>query len=458
MPIGWPVPETRPLVVQLIRNLAESLKKNGLFRSEFILFWGSLFAGILISVLAFNYFSLLWFILSCVVFSALIGGALFVGLSFSDLKKEREYESERTDKLADNINDAIVSYDRDFKITSWNKKAEEIFKLRREDVIGTVISPERISDARFKILVQAIFPSLAPSVVRKSAPGEYPQIMDISFAEPALELTVSTDRVLDKNGAPAGFLKVIKNRTREVELLRSKSEFITVAAHQLRTPLTAVHWIFETFNKSAQLVPADKELAEDGLAASAKLLKIVNDLLDVSKIESGKFGYTFTEMNIGDFMDDLLRNANLLAKKYGVSLYFDRPKKPIVIHGDPQKLGIAFSNLIDNAIKYNVKNGQVVVKIEPYPNRPYIQITVKDTGIGMSKDAISKLFSKFFRGENVVKEQTEGSGLGLYIVKNIVLRHGGNISADSSLGRGSSFYVILPTDPALIPPKEVAME
>lgn len=412
----------------------------------------------LVSVLAFTHFPLLWFIISCVLFSALIGGAFFVGLSFTDCRKEKEYEEERVGKLVENVNDAVIVYDKDFKVLVWNRMAEDIFKLSRKDAVGTVISPEKISDPSFKTIVQAIFPSLAPSVVRRSAPGEYPQIMDISFSDPALELTVSTDRILDKEGNPAGFLKVIKNRTREVELLRSKSEFITVAAHQLRTPLTAVHWIFETFVKSESLAPADKELVANGLTASAKLLKIVNDLLDVSKIESGKFGYSFTEIDIGVFMDDLLRNANLLAKKYGVSLYFDRPKIPVIIHGDPQKLGIAFSNLIDNAIKYNVKNGQVVVKIEPYPNRPYIQITVKDTGIGMSKEALSKLFSKFFRGENVIKEQTEGSGLGLYIVKNIILRHGGNISADSSLGRGSTFYVVLPTDPALIPPREVAME
>ena len=418
----------------------------------------ALVSGISISILAFNHFPLLWFIVSCFLFSALIGGAFFVGLYFTDCRKEKEYEEERVGKLVENVNDAVIVYDKDFKVLVWNRMAEKVFKLSRKDAIGTVISPEKISDPSFKTVVQAIFPSLAPSVVRKSAPGEYPQIMDISFSEPELELTVSTDRILDREGNPAGFLKVIKNRTREVELLRSKSEFITVAAHQLRTPLTAVHWIFETFIKSESLAPDDKELVENGLTASAKLLKIVNDLLDVSKIESGKFGYSFTEIDIGVFMDDLLRNANLLAKKYGVSLYFDHPRIPIIIHGDPQKLGIAFSNLIDNAIKYNVKNGQVVVKIEPYPNKPYIQITIKDTGIGMSKEALSKLFSKFFRGENVIKEQTEGSGLGLYIVKNIILRHGGNISADSSLGRGSSFYVILPTDPALIPPKEVAAE
>jgi len=282
--------------------------------------------------------------------------------------------------------------------------------------------------------------------------------MDISFLEPNLELSVSTDKIFDKSGELIGFIKIIKNRTREVELLRSKSEFITVAAHQLRTPLTAVHWIFETFNKSDSIKGPDKELVSNGLTASVKLLKIVNDLLDVSKIEAGKFGYNFTQIDMGMFMDDLLENANILAKKFSVMLYFDRPKAPVIIHGDPQKLGIAFSNLIDNAIKYNVENGQVIVKIEPYPNKPYIQISIKDTGIGITKEGLDKLFTKFFRGENVVKEQTEGSGLGLYITKNIILRHGGDISADSALGRGTTFYVVLPTDPALIPPKEISAE
>jgi len=429
-----------------------------LFKRELIPFWAALFSGILISILAFIYFSLLWFIVSCVLFAVIVGVTLFIGLSFSACRREKTFEENRLEKLITNVNDAIIVYDKEFRIIVWNRMAEEIFRLRKDDVLKQTISPEKISDPSFKILVQTIFPSLAPSVIKKSPAGEYPQLMDVSFPDPTLELAVTTDRILDRNGHPIGFIKIVKNKTREVELLRSKSEFITVAAHQLRTPLTAVHWIFETFVKNESLAPADRELVSNGLAASVRLLKIVNDLLDVSKIESGRFGYNFTEIDIGMFMDDLLKNANLLAQKYGVSLYFDRPKTPIIIHGDPQKLGIAFSNLLDNAIKYNVKNGQVIVKIEPYPNRPYIQISVKDTGIGISKEAIPKLFSKFFRGENTVKEQTEGSGLGLYITKNIIVRHGGNISAESFLGRGSVFYIVLPTDPALIPPKEVSIE
>ncbi|MFA5052870.1 MAG: ATP-binding protein [Parcubacteria group bacterium] len=438
--------------------MPENNKKINWYKPEFALFGATLVFGILFSILAFTHFSLSWFVASVIFFAAITGGSFFLGKAFNELKGKGELEQMRIDRLVSCVSDAIIVYDKDFRIIIWNRMAEETFKLKKENILGQVISPEKISDPSFKTLVQVIFPSLAPSVMKKSAPGEYPQLMDISFSDPILELSVSTDRLISEDGSPTGFIKIIRDRTREVEFLRGKSEFITVAAHQLRTPLTAVHWIFETVVKSETLSSDDQELISNGLAASAKLLKIVNDLLDVSKIESGKFGYTFTEIDIGMFLDDLLKNANILAKKYNVSLYFDRPKNPIFIHGDPQKLGIAFSNLLDNAIKYNVTNGQVIVKIEPYPNRPYIQISIKDTGVGMSKDALSKLFTKFFRGENITKSETEGSGLGLYITKNIILRHGGNISADSALGRGSTFYIVLPTDPALIPPKEVMVE
>jgi len=433
-------------------------KKINLFTTNFILFWMVILFGALFSILAFIYFSFIWFIFSLFFFIVFIIKLFLIGISISTYRTEQIYYKQRIEQLIHNINDAIIIYDKDFRIIAWNRASEDIFKLKKEDILGQIISPEKISNPSLKTLTQTIFVSLAPSVVLKTTTGEYPQLMDISFSDQALELSIITDRILDINNNPAGFLKIIKNRSREVALLRAKSDFITVAAHQLRTPLTAVHWIFETFIKSKTLSLSDKELIESGLESSSKLLKIVNDLLDVSKIESGNFGYYFAKINISEFMDELLKNANVLAKKYNIFLYFDRPKTPITIYGDSQKLGIVFSNLIDNAIKYNIKNGQVVIKIESYPNRPYIQISIKDTGVGMSKDILEKLFSKFFRGANVIKEQTNGSGLGLYIAKNIIVRHGGNISVSSTPGRGSVFYIVLPTDPTLIPPSEVNME
>ena len=122
---------------------------------------------------------------------------------------------------------------------------------------------------------------------------------------------------------------------------------------------------------------------------------------------------------------------------------------------DPQKLGVAISNLIDNAVKYNVQNGEVIIGIERLKDKPYVQISVKDTGLGISPEAMSNLFTKFFRAENAVKSVPDGIGLGLYIAKNIIQRHGGEIRAESQVNRGTTFYFTLPTDPKLVPAKEI---
>ena len=196
----------------------------------------------------------------------------------------------------------------------------------------------------------------------------------------------------------------------------------------------------------------------DDIGLDWKGVKIVNDLLDVSKIEEGKFGYQFENVNLTEFMDEALTAAGLLAKEYKVKLYFDRTTEALIARIDPQKLTLVLNNLIDNAIKYNIENGEVVVKLERLPDKPFVQISVKDTGVGIPAEEINKLFSKFYRGSNVMKFNTTGSGLGLYITKNVIQRHGGEIWAESTLGRGSAFYFTLPTDPKLIPPAEVFYE
>lgn len=399
-----------------------------------------------------------YFIVAPIALLSFLLGVLLLGVSkkLDRCGEKLTLSDSRLEQVAAISGDAIISYDASFRIVSWNEAAEKLFKLKKEEIIGTIITPASAGDPKLAVLTQVVFPSLAPSVVKRSDPGVYPQVIDVSFDEPELNLVVKTERVMNPAGKAVGFVKSIENKTREFELIRSKSEFITVAAHQLRTPLTAVHWIFETLSKSAG--GQDKEIITNGLEVSVKLLKIVNDLLDASKIESGKFGYEFKDIDLVVFIDEMLRNASVLAKKYDVSIYFDRPKEPIKIFADPEKLGLAISNIIDNGIKYNVKNGRVVVNLERVPNRPYVQISIKDTGIGIPPSGMKKLFTKFYRGENVVKERTDGTGLGLYIAKNIVFRHGGNITAESVLGRGTIFYIMLPTESSLIPPKEVTIE
>jgi len=248
---------------------------------------------------------------------------------------------------------------------------------------------------------------------------------------------------------------IIHDQTREVELLKSKTDFITVAAHQLRTPLSAVAWAYQSL-KNENLNESQKELVETGLAAANNLLKIVEDLLNISKIEEGMFGYNFKKVDLVNFLQSILNQTIPVAKEYGVKVYMDQPKEiSMELEIDSEKLALAISNLLENSIRYNVPNGQVSVSLERQAEAPFIQVNIADTGIGIPPEAMGKLFSKFFRGGNVMTKETEGSGLGLYIVKNIIRRHGGQIWVESELGRGTTFHFTLPTDPRLIPQKEI---
>lgn len=349
----------------------------------------------------------------------------------------------------------IIVYDRNLKILLFNKAAENMFNISADNIIGQRFSLDKASQSRYRLLSQIIFPSLAPTVIKYSDSGDYPQTMDLSFENPNIELRVITDKFIDASGNAVGFIKIINDRTREIEILRSKSEFISVTAHQLRTPLSGLNWAMESLNKE-ESDNAQKEIIGTALKTTAYLLKIVNDLLDVSKIEEGRFGYNFEEVDIADFIETIIEETKELTDEAGIKIYFQKPEIGIKATIDPQKLGMALFNLLDNAIRYNVKNGEVFISLDELKNEPYIRIIVKDTGIGIPIQEKDKLFTKFFRADNAIKTAPNGSGLGLYIVKNIIKRHGGEVWFESEINRGSTFYFTLPTDAKLIPAKELA--
>ncbi|MEK7555575.1 MAG: ATP-binding protein [Patescibacteria group bacterium] len=422
---------------------------------EMKLFWLFLPLVLIILGINFRYLPQSWFLITAVVFFVLATiifvGNLRLARSNLDIKLER---NELTG-IVSNLNIGVIAYDPNFRILIFNRAAEGIFSIKGEEIIGKVFDLEKAKGPRFRLLAQIIYPSLAPLVVRRSDAGAYPQISDFSFEEPKAELRVTTNKIIDSADHLLGFVKLVHDRTREIEILRSKSEFITVAAHQLRTPSTAVQWALDSLSKES-LAPSQKELVDTGLGAATNLLKTINDLLDVSKIEEGRSGYQFENVNIVSFLEEILGELMLLAKQTGIKLYFQKPaESSIVVSVDQQKLKMVLFNLVDNAIKYNVPNGEVTVGLERVNGQPYIQISVKDTGIGVSPAQINKLFTKFFRAENAVKAVPGGLGLGLYIIRNIVKRHGGEIRAESELNRGTTFYFTIPTDPKLIPPKEI---
>jgi len=429
--------------------------KQYLAYPEMKILWLFLFLVSLIAIIDLIYLEVFWLLVSIVILLSAGGIIAFNSIRTAKLTERLQMEKARLDTIIASMGDGVMVYDQDFRILLFNPAAASIFGITVQEAIGQQLSPESVKNEKLKGLAMTVFQSLAPQVVRQTAEGVYPQIVDLSFTDPEQDLRVTTDRVLNSQGQVTGFLKIIRDRTREIGLLKSKSEFIAVAAHQLRTPLSAVSWTFESLKKDT-LDDNQKELVDTGIAASNNLLKIVEDLLNVSTIEEGKFGYNFQEIGLIGFIQGAVDSVSLVAREYQVKVFMEPfTEGEVTVTMDPEKIGLVMANLLENAIKYNVANGQVVVSVERRNDSPFMQINVSDTGMGISEDARQKLFTKFFRAENAATKETTGSGLGLYIVKNIIKRHGGQIWVDSEVGRGTTFHFTIPTDLSLIPPKEV---
>lgn len=426
---------------------------------EMRLFWFFLPFLIGLSVLNALYLPQFWIAVSFTVFVMLAAVVLFNNLRLARSNLEVKIERNELKSIISNLQDGVIAYDPNFKILVFNRAAEMIFGVSAKEIIGTTIAPELAREPRYTLFIQVMFPSLAPVMVRRSDTGAYPQVVDFSFDAPQrMRLRVTTDRILDSAGRLLGFVRIAHDRTREVNLIQSKTEFISIAAHQLRTPLTTVHWSLESLATDAA-TDREKELTSAALTASARLLKIVNDILDVSKIEEGRFGFTFAAIDIVALVTDTMRDMTPTAERLKVKLYLREPAEPsLIVYGDADKLKMVLYNLFDNALKYNVENGEVVADIVRVPEQPFVQISIKDTGLGVPSEEMPRLFTRFFRATNAVKAATEGSGLGLYIVKNIVRRHGGDIWAESELNRGTTFYFTVPTDSNVIPQREMTYD
>lgn len=224
-----------------------------------------------------------------------------------------------------------------------------------------------------------------------------------------------------------------------------KSEIISVAAHQLRTPLSAIKWTLKMLINGdvGQITPDQRELLGKGFESNERMINLVNDMLSVDRLESGRVKYNFVAVQLEDLVQGMLQELMQLATKKNIKIVFARPQQLLPkLKLDPDKMHDVLQNLIDNAIKYSNPNSEVIVRLSS--DGQNIQFSVKDSGIGIPKQQQSKIFERFFRAENAVKIASDGSGLGLYIAKSIIKRHGGDIWYESEEGKGSTFYFTLP--------------
>ena len=227
------------------------------------------------------------------------------------------------------LDDALILYNTDFTVIFFNAAAEKFFKLNAKTVLGHRLSPRDVEQEGWKILIQVIFPSLAPRVIMQSSGGEYPQVADVSFSDPELELRVTTAPVTDEHGATMAFMKIIRDLTPQTVAMRAKDEFITVASHQLRRAVTDISCALQALEGATELSDDNRAIVQNASAASRGLLHRIEDFLSVSRMEDGRVGYTLEEADIKDFLQKVLGDVLPAARQAGVKIYLDLPSEEL---------------------------------------------------------------------------------------------------------------------------------
>ncbi len=240
----------------------------------------------------------------------------------------------------------------------------------------------------------------------------------------------------------------------------AKSEFISIASHQLRTPLTAIKgYVSLILEGSYGKVSAEVEdVLEKVYGVQGQLAQLVEDLLNVSRIESGRIQYQYAPVRLEMIITDLVDMFSITAKDKGIALRMHLSKKALPqLTIDAGKIKETISNLIDNAVKYTPQGGEVRIFLEGDEERHVARVTVEDTGVGILPEDKDRLFEKFVRSKETAKMVTSGTGLGLYVGKNFVEAHGGRIWAESEgQGQGARFIVELPYEYSAAGRDEVA--
>ncbi len=228
---------------------------------------------------------------------------------------------------------------------------------------------------------------------------------------------------------------------------QQQAEFLSVAAHQLRTPLTQIRWVFETLRDT----PGDKEILSKGLEVVAQTLVSVDAILNMVKIEGRGLALVIEEHSIDAVIREALESLKISFAMAHIAPSYTETNEIVPFKFDQQKIHQVIVSLLDNAIRYNHSGGSVHVELKRVPDRPYALVSVSDTGIGIPQKEIPLLFQKFYRGSNVKTAGVTGFGIGLYISKRIVEAHGGTFSIQSKEGEGTTVSFTLPIQETLIP-------
>lgn len=360
---------------------------------------------------------------------------------------------------------AVIATDCSGKITAWNPGAERLLGLSAEEARDDVRIDRFFSTAVLSML--AADNADRPRADQELPPGHADPSPGIQalFAQADAGVPVDGDievttaggttvpaRVTvtphkDGAGAQQGYLFVLTDETRAVEVARMKDEFVGMISHELRTPLSAIIGFLDLLqNDPGQPLTADQQEFVGIIERNAKrLLNLVGDLLFTAQVESGRFPLEREEVDIVELVRSAVVSAGPHAQREGIEIAAEVGGDAIPLLIDSGRIGQALDNLLSNAIKFTPRGGRVSARVRPVDGG--VELAVQDTGVGIPEDEQGMLFTRFFRASTATRNAVPGVGLGLTITRAIVLAHGGSMDVTSQEGVGTEFRFVLPSAP-----------
>ncbi len=367
-----------------------------------------------------------------------------MGLKNQDLANLKNYLND----VINNMVTGIIVLDMQGVIKTFNHVAENLICISAMATIGKKF--DSILPASIIEKLKEAFDGVAGGAVPKNKVFNELEV-DYSETGRVIPIRISYNCIKDSQGAVFAVIFMLRDmsESREIQRLREidkiKSELVANVSHELRTPLTSIKAYSETLLDivGSEDVDTQKEFLNIICQESERLTNLISNLLDLSKLEAGDFKLDITSVNLPDIVKKCAMLVKELASQKGVSISVEIPQQAAPIKCDASKIEQVIINLLSNSIKYNKPEGGKV-DISLKENKSNFEMVIKDTGIGMPKEAHGKIFEKFFRVDSSLTYQVSGTGLGLAIVKHIIDKHNGNITVESTVNVGSKFIVTLP--------------
>jgi len=360
---------------------------------------------------------------------------LLVLAIFLYYKKQSSLNTVHLHTLLDNISDAIITIDIQGNVLSLNNSVEVMFGYRPSEIIGENI----------KILMPSPYKEMHDSYLSQYHKTKHKHVIGKTRKVEALrrngevfDVELWVHQLTVKNNVQ--FMGVIRDISERKHVDKIKTEFISTVSHELRTPLTSIRGSLGMLKSGVLGEVPDKanrmiELAHNN---TERLINLVNDILDVEKIQAGKIELNLETINLTELVKQSILSNESYATSCQVSLYLEPGLADFQVYADNHRLQQVMANLISNAAKFSPENGQVSINIQK--NEKLIRVSVTDHGIGIPEEYRNKMFQKFSQVDSTDTRQKGGTGLGLNITKAIIEHHGGHIDYSTEEGKGSTFF------------------